>query len=156
MARAERLGREVDDLTRSVRGRTESLARRFDRVLRLLEAWDHLDGWSLTEKGHTLGRIYHECDLLVAECVHEGLFDDLDPASLAGLASVFGYEHRSPNPPPAAWFPSSTVRKRYQRIEAAGARAARRRGDGGAAAHPAARPDLPRPRPRLGGGRGPR
>ena len=118
LARVERLGREVDDLTRSVRGRTESLARRFDRVLRLLEAWDHLDGWALTEKGRTLGRIYHECDLVVAECVHEGLFDELEPASLAGLASVFGYEHRSPNPPPAPWFPSSNVRKRYQRIEA--------------------------------------
>jgi ATP-dependent RNA helicase HelY len=117
LVRVERLEREVDELTRSVKGRTESLARRFDRVLRLLEAWEHLDGWSLTDKGRTLGRIYHECDLVIAECLHEGLFDDLDPASLAGLASVFGYEHRSPNPAPAPWFPSSTVRKRYQRIE---------------------------------------
>jgi ATP-dependent RNA helicase HelY len=101
-----------------VRSRTESLARRFDRVLRLLEAWGYLDGWALTEKGGSLGRLYHECDLLVAECLHEGLFDDLDPASLAGLASVFGYEHRSPDPPPAPWFPSPRVRQRYQRIEA--------------------------------------
>ena len=65
-------------------------------MLRLLEAWDYLDGWALTERGATLARLYHECDLLIAEAVHEGLFDDLDPAALAGLASVFGYEHRSP------------------------------------------------------------
>jgi ATP-dependent RNA helicase HelY len=117
-SRAERLQREIDELTRSVRGRTESLARRFDRVLRLLEAWGYLDGWSLTDKGAMLGRIYHECDLVVAEAMHEGLFDGLDPASMAGLASVFGYEHRSPNPPPAPWFPSASVRKRYGRIEA--------------------------------------
>jgi ATP-dependent RNA helicase HelY len=118
MGRVARLRREVDDLTRSVKGRTESLARRFDRVLRLLEAWGHLDGWSLTDRGRTLSRLYHECDLVVAECVHEGLFDDLEPAALAGLASVFGYEHRSPNPPPAPWYPSSNVKKRYQRIDA--------------------------------------
>jgi ATP-dependent RNA helicase HelY len=117
LARVERLRREVDDLTRSVKGRTESLARRFDRVLRLLEAWDYLDGWSLTDRGATLARLYHECDLLIAEAVHEGLFDDLDPASLAGLASVFGYEHRAPGPPPAPWFPSPGVRRRFQRIE---------------------------------------
>ena len=97
LAAAERLGREVEELERSVQGRTESLARRFDRVLRLLEAWGYLDGWELTERGRTLGRLYHECDLLVAEALHEGLFDGLDPAALAGLASVFGYEHRSPN-----------------------------------------------------------
>jgi ATP-dependent RNA helicase HelY len=115
--RSERLEREVDELKRSVRGRTESLARRFDRVLRLLEAWGYLDAWALTERGETLGHLYHECDLVVAECVHEGLFDGLDPAALAGLVSVFGYEHRSPNPPPAPWFPSTTVRKRYQRID---------------------------------------
>jgi ATP-dependent RNA helicase HelY len=34
------------------------------------------------------------------------------------VASVFGYEHRSPAPPPAPWFPSPGVRRRYQRIEA--------------------------------------
>ena len=116
--RIERARREVDDLRQQVRSRTESLARRFDRVLRLLEAWGYLDGWSLTPKGQTLGSLYHECDLLVAECLHEGLFDELDPASLAGLVSVFGYEHRSPDPPPAPWFPSPRVRQRYQRIEA--------------------------------------
>jgi ATP-dependent RNA helicase HelY len=114
LARAER---EVAEQTRSVKSRTESLARRFDRVLRLLVAWGYLDGWSLTTKGQSLGRLYHEADLLVAECLHEGLFDDLDPASLAGLASVFGYEHRSPEPPPAPWFPSPRVRQRWQRIE---------------------------------------
>ena len=69
---AERVGRELDDLRRQVRGRTESLARRFDRVLRLLEAWGYLDGWALTEQGQTLARIYHECDLLVAECDDHG------------------------------------------------------------------------------------
>ena len=69
---AERVERELDDLRRQVRGRTESLARRFDRVLRLLEAWGYLDGWALTEAGTVLARTYHEADLLVAEAMTSG------------------------------------------------------------------------------------
>ncbi|MGZ4786377.1 MAG: DEAD/DEAH box helicase, partial [Acidimicrobiales bacterium] len=41
---AERIGREVADLKRQIRGRTESLARRFDQILQLLEAWGYLEG----------------------------------------------------------------------------------------------------------------
>ena len=36
-------------LERRVRGRSESLARQFDRVLRVLEAWGYVDGWALTD-----------------------------------------------------------------------------------------------------------
>lgn len=115
--RAARVGREVDDLERRVRGRADSLARQFDRVLTLLEEWGHLRGWSLTWRGEVLGRIYHECDLLLAESLTEGLLDGLDPASMAGLVSCFTYEHRSPNPAPAPWFPSGRLRERYAGIE---------------------------------------
>jgi ATP-dependent RNA helicase HelY len=117
IAQLKRARAEVDELRRSVKGRTESLARRFDRVLRLLDAWGHLDGWALTEKGARLAHLYHECDLLIAETLEAGLLDDLDPASLAGLVSVFTYEHRSATPPPAPWFPSSKVRERFVAIE---------------------------------------
>jgi ATP-dependent RNA helicase HelY len=46
------------------------------------------------------------------------LFDDLDPASLAGLASCFTYEHRSPNPPNPPWFPTQQVRVRVDELTA--------------------------------------
>ena len=114
--RAERAAAEVADLRRRVAQGTGSLARRFDRVLQLLEAWGVLHGWALTDKGERLVRIFHECDLLVAEALHEGLFDGLDPASLAGLASCFTYEHRSPVPPEPAWFPSPEVAGRVDRL----------------------------------------
>jgi ATP-dependent RNA helicase HelY len=117
LGQAERVAREVGDMERQVRGHTESLARRFDRVLRILEAWDYLDGWALTDRGQVLVRIFHECDLLIAECLHAGLLDDLDPAALAGLASCFTYEHRSSTPPPAPWFPSGRVRQRFADID---------------------------------------
>jgi ATP-dependent RNA helicase HelY len=115
--RAERVGREVEDLKRQIFGRTESLARRFDLVLQVLEARGHLDGWALTAKGERLVRIFHESDLLVAEALDAGLLDDTDPATLAGLASCFTYEHRSPLPPAPAWYPSPAVRRRVTALE---------------------------------------
>jgi ATP-dependent RNA helicase HelY len=115
-AQADRIARELDDLRQRVKGRSQSIARDFDRVLRLLGQWGYVDGWSLTEAGEMLSRTFHECDLLVVECVRQGLLDGLDAASLAGLMSVFVYEHRSPDAPPTPWYPSPLVRQRWQSI----------------------------------------
>jgi ATP-dependent RNA helicase HelY len=114
---AERQAREVDDLRRQILGRTESLARKFDQVLQLLEAWGYLAGWSLTHRGERLVRIFHESDLVIAETIETGLLDDLDPASLAGVVSCFTYEHRSSTPPEDPWFPSANVRHRIGQID---------------------------------------
>ena len=111
------MGREVADLTRQIRGRTESLARRFDQVLQLLEAWGYLEGWSLTRRGERLARIFHESDLAIAESIETGLLDGLDPAALAGVVSCFTYEHRSSTPAAAPWFPSANVRHRVVQID---------------------------------------
>jgi ATP-dependent RNA helicase HelY len=85
--------------------------------LRILESWGYVEGWRLTDAGRRLAGFFHECDLLVVEAVRQGLLDGLDPSELAGLASVFSYEHRSAEPPPAPWFPSRDVRKRWDAIE---------------------------------------
>ena len=55
-----------------------------------------LDGWSLTPEGERLARVYHESDLLVAECLERGLLDGLDPPGLAGLVSLLHL--RAPQP----------------------------------------------------------
>lgn len=115
--RLERLDRELADLEPRIRGRTESLVRQFDQILQILEAWSFLDGWGLGERGRTLVHIFHESDLLVAEAIHEGLFADLDPPSLAGLVSCLTYEHRSPTPAPPPWFPSRDLHDRFRRLE---------------------------------------
>jgi ATP-dependent RNA helicase HelY len=111
--RVERVEKDRRRLERRIQGRTESLARQFDRVLRVLGAWGYVDGWSLTDAGEQLVRIYHECDLLVAEALRTGLFDDLDPTSTAALASAFTYVTRAPGPRPEPWFPSPRVRRRW-------------------------------------------
>ena len=111
--RADRLDKDLRRLERRIHGRTESLARQFDRVLRILETWGCVEDWSLTPAGEDLVRIYHECDLLVSEALRTGVFDDLDPTSVAALASAFTYQNRSRDPAPEPWFPSARVRRRW-------------------------------------------
>ena len=65
-----------------------------------------------------LSRLFHESDLLVAECIGSGALDGLGAADLAGLLSTFVYEHRSPEPPIPPWFPSTDVAARWRRIVA--------------------------------------
>ena len=73
-----------------------ALSRRLDRTLGLLERWGHVGvaAWRLTGRGELLTRIYHESDLLVAEALSDGLFDDLDPAALAAVVSGCTFEVR--------------------------------------------------------------
>ena len=119
-AAADRIEREVARQERRVGGRTDSLARQFDRVLGVLEAWGYVDGWTLTPAGMLLTRLYSESDLVVGECVREGVLDGLGPADLAGLVSCFTYERRGPEGdqplPPRRW-PSGVVRNRARAVE---------------------------------------
>jgi ATP-dependent RNA helicase HelY len=117
-ATAERLDRDVRDLEHRVGARNQSLARDFDRVLRLLDARGYVDlgGWRLTERGEVLARVFHECDLLVAEVLFDGVLDGVDAADLAALVSTLVYEHRSADPGPPPWFSSRDVRDRFARI----------------------------------------
>jgi ATP-dependent RNA helicase HelY len=117
-AQRDRLVRERRLIERQVRGHSGSLARQFDDVLQLLEDRGYLDGWSLTEAGEQLARLYHEADLLIAECLREGLLDGLDAPTLAGVVSTFTYETRGPGDGPVPWFPSAEARRRWARIEA--------------------------------------
>jgi ATP-dependent RNA helicase HelY len=115
LERVDRLARDAERLERRVKSRVESLARQFDRVLRVLEAWGYVDGWSLTSAGERLARLYHESDLLIAECIRQGLLDGLEPPELAGLVSAFTFEARGQAEAPP-WFPTHRVRRRWIEI----------------------------------------
>jgi ATP-dependent RNA helicase HelY len=122
-AQAERLERELAEIDTLVEGHNRSLSREFDRVIGILEHRGYVarpDGdWALTDKGTMLASVFHECDLLVTECIGLGLLDGVDAAALAGLLSVFVFEHRSPEPPAPPWFPDAATRQRWLRIVAA-------------------------------------
>ena len=115
--RADRMAGDAERLEARVRGRSESLARQFDRVLRVLEAWGYTDGWALTEAGERLARTYHESDLLVTECLGAGLLDGLDPPEVAALVSTFTYETRGPGVSPVAVFPTARAHERWTGVE---------------------------------------
>jgi ATP-dependent RNA helicase HelY len=113
--RARKLQRLLDDaahLERRADDEAASLVRLFDEVLHVLEAWGYVRGWSLTEAGHVLRRIYHESDLLVAEALRRGVFDDLPAPDLAGVVSALVYERRGPGAGEEPWYPTRRLRER--------------------------------------------
>jgi ATP-dependent RNA helicase HelY len=99
LAAAAQIDRLEADLRRNQKVqqiRSNSLVDQFERVLSLLDDVGCTDHWSLTDAGLTLAGVFHECDLLIADCVRAGLFDGLNPAQVAALASVFVFEARGP------------------------------------------------------------
>jgi ATP-dependent RNA helicase HelY len=92
--RRGRLVRENDGLRNRIEGRTGSLGRTFDRICLLLEERGYLAGEHATPTGRQLARIWSESDLLVAECLRAGAWEDLQPAELAAVVSTLVYEPR--------------------------------------------------------------
>lgn len=117
---AKRVRREVAEIEQRVQGKTQTLARDFDRILGVLSKFGYadVDAWELTPDGEMLSRIFHESDLLVAEVIHAGLLDGLGAADVAALVSTLVYEHRSAEPPPKPWFSSDDMRDRWRRLAA--------------------------------------
>ncbi|MDP9497095.1 MAG: DEAD/DEAH box helicase [Actinomycetota bacterium] len=89
-----RLRSETDALERRVEGKTNSIARTFDRVCAVLDEQGYLAGETVTDAGRQLARVYSEADLLVVECLRERLWERLAPAELASVVSALVYETR--------------------------------------------------------------
>jgi ATP-dependent RNA helicase HelY len=51
-------------------------------------------GSEVTREGRMLARIYAELDLVAAECIRAGVFDDLTPPQLAAVLSSLVYQSR--------------------------------------------------------------
>ena len=95
--RYNKLARDTESMRQKVSATTNSLARTFDRILSLLNERDYITSGrtpSVTEHGSRLSRIYSESDLLVAECLRQGLWRGLAPAELAAVVSAVVFESR--------------------------------------------------------------
>ena len=120
--RWDRLHREHDALVARIEGRTSSIARVFDRICDVLQRLGYLavatdttavpeaaavdtaagapgrraaaGDVHVTSDGQWLRRLYAENDLLVAECLRRGAWDELDPAGLAAAVSTVVYSAR--------------------------------------------------------------
>ncbi|NYG08508.1 ATP-dependent RNA helicase HelY [Phycicoccus badiiscoriae] len=106
-----RLKRETVGLQRKVEGRTNSVARTFDRICTLLGEMGYLsDGGDLvTPQGENLRRLYTEKDLLAAECLRLGVWKRLDPAGLASIVSALIHEPRRDETDPSPRMPNEDV-----------------------------------------------
>ncbi|MBQ0866421.1 DEAD/DEAH box helicase [Streptomyces smyrnaeus] len=93
--RYHRLKRDTRQLERRIEGRTNTIARTFDRVYALLSELGYLSGDHVTEDGRVLARLYGELDLLASECLREGVWEGLPPAELAACVSALVFEARS-------------------------------------------------------------
>ncbi len=93
---ALKLERDSEALRRQSEKRTNTIAVRFDRICTVLESLGYLTegGDTVTDAGRTLSRIYCELDLVAAECVRAGLFDELTAPEFAAVISTLIYEGR--------------------------------------------------------------
>ena len=110
-----RLRRETDAVARTVEGRTNTVARTFDRICELLVELGYLTegGAAVTSQGDTLKRLYTEKDLLAAECLRHGVWKRLDAPNLAAIVSSLLYEPRGSDTEVSPRMPNDEVSEAY-------------------------------------------
>jgi ATP-dependent RNA helicase HelY len=96
--RWHKLSREIDQVVSQIERNTNQVARTFDRICDLLLSLGYLkrngDDIDVLESGRTLARIYGDRDLLVSECLRDGIWDRLDAPGMAAMAAALVYEGR--------------------------------------------------------------
>ncbi len=96
--RYQKLRKEIDAAVAQIEGRTNQVAKVFDRICLLLTDLGYLqpadDDLEITPAGQRLAKIYGERDLLIAECINRGAWSKLDAPSLAAMATALVYEVR--------------------------------------------------------------
>lgn len=90
--RWQKLRAETDKNIAKIQGRTNTIARRFDRIINLLTDFGYVEYDEVTEPGQSLRRIYGDRDLLVSMLLQSGLMDTMAPEDLAGLAALLVFE----------------------------------------------------------------
>ncbi|MER5897773.1 DEAD/DEAH box helicase [Streptomyces sp. NPDC001876] len=108
--RYHRLQRDTRQLEHRIEGRTNTIARTFDRIVALLTELDYLRGSEVTDNGRRLARLYGELDLLASECLREGVWEGLNPAELAACVSALVYESRQADDAVAPKLPSGPAK----------------------------------------------
>ncbi|MFL6002770.1 MAG: DEAD/DEAH box helicase [Nocardioides sp.] len=105
-----KLDRDASTLRRRIEKRTNTIARQFDRVCEVLTALGYLQDDTVTPRGGHLRRIYSDLDLLAAESLRQGLWDDLDPSGLAAALSILVFEARRPDDARSPRIPGGAVK----------------------------------------------
>lgn len=115
-ARAEERARALD----AVRN---ALWQEYRRVVEVLDAFDAVQKGELRPKGRLVAALRHDHELLVAEAVFRGIFDEAGPAEVAALCSCLTEEARSgeEGPPRAFLKQRPKLRRRVRQLDEAAA-----------------------------------
>ncbi len=106
-----KLDRDAATLRRRIEQRTNTIARQFDRVCEVLTSLGYLEDDKVTATGERLMRIYTDMDLVAAECLRNGLWDELSPSGLAAALSALVFEARRPDDAHAPRLPGGAVKQ---------------------------------------------
>ncbi|MBA2774608.1 MAG: DEAD/DEAH box helicase [Nocardioidaceae bacterium] len=106
-----KLQRETETIRWRIDQRTNTIARQFDRVCEVLTELGYLEGDAATPAGGSLSRIYSELDLVAAECLRRGVWDDLEAPALAAALSALVFESRNPDDADRPRLPGGAVRQ---------------------------------------------
>jgi ATP-dependent RNA helicase HelY len=109
--RHHKLSRDTATLQRRIEQRTNTIARQFDRVCEVLTSLGYLVEDKVTDNGARLMRIYTDMDLVAAESLRHGLWDELSPSELAAALSALVFETRRPDDAVAPRLPGGRVRQ---------------------------------------------
>ena len=104
-----RLLREVRALDEEIALRTSELSITFDKVVAVLSELGYLADETVTDAGMVLRSIYSESDLLVSECLREGVWRDLAPRELAAVVASLVYTSRRESAAAADRLPGSAA-----------------------------------------------
>jgi ATP-dependent RNA helicase HelY len=101
---ALRAEHDNEGIQRQAERRTNTIAVRFDRICSVLESLGYLSqdgGARVTDAGRMLSRLYSELDLVTAEAIRAGVFDELSAPQLAAVLSSLVFEARGDRREPA-------------------------------------------------------
>jgi hypothetical protein len=109
--RCDQAWRESDRIAAKLEQRRQTLEairgaywQEFLRVVEVLEQFQAVRDRELTSKGHLIASLRHDNELLVAEVVSRGVFEDLSVAEAAAVCSTLIEESRSGEPNIARMF----------------------------------------------------
>ncbi len=102
--------RELERLENRLDHRTQSVSRRFDRICDVLLQLGYLEDNHagdvvLTRWGSVLRQIYCENDILLAQCILDGVFSDMSAEELAAVMTAFIFESRYDSPSEPSHYP---------------------------------------------------
>lgn len=113
--RWHKLNRDAETIRRRIERRTNTIARRFDRICEVLLSLgylqDHQGELQVSPYGKSLMRIYTDLDLLIAESLRNNSWVSLDAPSLAAVLSTLAYQARKPEGDLSPHIPTAKLRE---------------------------------------------